>query len=205
MFPKRCLDLALVVPGLIIISPLLALIALWIRLDSPGPALFRQIRVGRFGRPFTILKFRTMIDDAERLGPQLTVGTDMRVTRFGRFLRRFKLDELPQLFNVLRGDMSLVGPRPEVPRYVDHYPEESKNVVFSVLPGITDLASIRFKDESLILSRADNLELVYVNEIMPVKLALYKEYVANRSIYLDLKIILKTVFEVLIRRKESTL
>lgn len=203
MFLKRCFDFIIVVPALIIISPLLVVLALCIILDSPGPALFHQVRVGQYGKLFRILKFRTMVIDAECRGPQLTVGTDNRITRVGRFLRRYKLDELPQLINVLRGEMSLVGPRPEVPRYVAHYSEDAKSAVLSVLPGITDLASIHFKDENLILSGANNFEEVYITKILPVKLSFYLEYVRNRSIYLDIKIILQTLYAVFIDKRES--
>ncbi len=148
MILKRWFDLLASGLGLIALSPLLVLIALLIKLDSKGPVFFRQERVGRFGKVFRIHKFRTMITDAERQGLQITVGADARVTRVGGALRKYKLDELPQLIDVFLGDMSLVGPRPEVPRYVAFYPEETKDVVLSVRPGITDWASIEYKDEN---------------------------------------------------------
>jgi lipopolysaccharide/colanic/teichoic acid biosynthesis glycosyltransferase len=166
--------------------------ALWIKLDSPGPVLFRQQRVGRHGVPFDIYKFRTMADRPDA-GRQLTVGRDPRITRAGHFLRRSKLDELPQLLNVLEGTMSLVGPRPEVPRYVACYPPEARKAVLSVAPGITDLASILYKEESEILGRAADPERAYIETILPVKLAYYQRYVRERSFWLDLRIIFQTL------------
>ncbi len=196
-FTKRLFDCLAAGAGTVLLAPLLLGIALWVRLDSPGPVLFRQVRVGRHGVPFDIYKFRTMADrrDAGRgdAGPQLTVGQDPRVTRAGRFLRRYKLDELPQLFNVLEGTMSLVGPRPEVPRYVERYPTAVRNTVLSVAPGVTDLAAILYKDESTILGQARDPERAYVETILPVKLEYYQRYVRERSFWLDLHIIFRTL------------
>jgi lipopolysaccharide/colanic/teichoic acid biosynthesis glycosyltransferase len=189
---KRAFDLAAAVAGLAVLAPLLLLIALWIRLDSPGPVLFRQQRVGRHGVPFAILKFRTMTHQPDD-GRQLTVGQDRRITRAGRLLRRCKLDELPQLFNVAGGSMSLVGPRPEVPRYVACYPPQVRALVLSVAPGITDWASILYKQESEILGRAADPERAYVDTILPVKLEYYVRYVRERSFWLDLRIIARTL------------
>ena len=197
MIAKRLLDLALVVPGLLLLSPTLLLIALWIRLDSPGPVFFCQVRIGRGGSPFRIIKFRTMVVDAESRGPQLTVGADSRVTRSGRILRKYKLDELPQLINVLKGDMSLVGPRPEVPRYVELYPEAARRAVLSVPPGITDPASIRFMDENVLLANVSDPEAYYVEKLLPEKLAAYQDYVANRSLIGDLIVIWQTLVNVI--------
>jgi lipopolysaccharide/colanic/teichoic acid biosynthesis glycosyltransferase len=194
---KRLFDLLAAGAGALVLAPLLLGIALWIKLDSPGPVLFRQVRVGRHGVPFDIYKFRTMRHrpDHERrvAGPQLTVGRDPRVTRAGRFLRHYKLDELPQLFNVLEGTMSLVGPRPEVPRYVECYPPAVRNTVLSVAPGITDLAAILYRDESAILGQARDPEQAYVDTILPVKLEYYQRYVRERSFWLDLRIIFRTL------------
>jgi lipopolysaccharide/colanic/teichoic acid biosynthesis glycosyltransferase len=194
---KRLFDLLAAGAGVLVLAPLLLGIALWIKLDSPGPVLFRQVRVGRHGVPFDIYKFRTMRHrpDQERrvAGAQLTVGRDPRVTRAGRFLRHYKLDELPQLFNVLEGTMSLVGPRPEVPRYVECYPPAVRNTVLSVAPGITDLAAILYRDESAILGQARDPEHAYVNTILPVKLEYYQRYVRERSFWLDLRIIFRTL------------
>jgi lipopolysaccharide/colanic/teichoic acid biosynthesis glycosyltransferase len=194
---KRLFDLVAAGTGLLLLAPLLLALALWIRLDSPGPALFRQRRVGRHGVPFAILKFRTMRRQASAAAgtadAQLTVGQDPRITRAGRFLRRSKLDELPQLFNVVLGTMSLVGPRPEVPRYVDCWPPEARRTVLSVRPGITDWAAILYKDENAILGQAADPERAYVETILPVKLAYYQRYVHERSFWLDLRIIARTL------------
>lgn len=192
MLSKRLFDVIAAGCGLLALAPLLLAIALWVRLDSPGAALFRQRRVGRHGVPFDIYKFRTMVERPDA-GRQLTVGQDPRITRAGRFLRRTKLDELPQLLNVLEGTMSLVGPRPEVPRYVDCYPPDVRRTVLSVAPGITDLASILYKEESEILGRARDPEQAYVQTILPVKLAYYERYVRERSFWLDLRIIFRTL------------
>lgn len=188
---KRAFDLAASLCGLLLLAPLLGSIALWIRLDSPGPVFYRQYRIGRFGVPFSIFKFRTMT--AQAAGAQLTVGRDARVTRAGRFLRHYKLDELPQLINVLQGSMSLVGPRPEVPRYVACYPPDVRRIVLSVAPGITDWASIHYKDENAILGQAADPEQAYIDTILPVKLAYYVRYVQERSFWTDLRIIASTL------------
>ncbi|MCC2972432.1 sugar transferase [Massilia sp. IC2-476] len=189
---KRAFDLLGATLGLVLLAPLLILIALWIRLDSRGPVLYRQQRVGRGGRLFTIYKFRTM---AQRQvdGPELTVGADPRVTRAGRFLRHYKLDELPQLWNVVEGSMSLVGPRPEVPRYVDCYPLEQRRLVLSVVPGITDWAAIRYKDENAVLARAADPERAYVESVLPVKLDYYVRYVRERTFWGDIRILAHTL------------
>lgn len=172
------------------------LMAVWIRADSPGSALFRQTRVGLHGREFRILKFRTMRIHDGRDHPQLTVGQDARITPAGRFLRRWKLDELPQLLNVLRGEMSLVGPRPEVPRYVAHYPVQLRDTVLSVRPGITDLASIEFRNENELLGQAVDPERAYLEQILPIKLGYYVQYVRTRSMMVDVRILLKTLVAV---------
>jgi lipopolysaccharide/colanic/teichoic acid biosynthesis glycosyltransferase len=200
---KRVFDVLAAGAGLVLLTPLLLAIALWIRLDSPGPALFRQRRVGRHGVPFDIYKFRTMVERPGG-GRQLTVGQDPRITRAGRLLRRTKLDELPQLLNVLEGTMSLVGPRPEVPRYVDCYPPDVRRTVLSVAPGITDLASILYKEESDILGRAGDPEQAYVQAILPVKLAYYQRYVHERSFWLDLRIIFRTLAALVCQRSTAT-
>jgi len=173
-----------------LLAPLLLLVALWIKLDSPGPALFRQIRVGRHGVPFTIHKFRTM---RAQPGAQITVGADPRITRAGHFLRATKLDEFPQLWDVLRGAMSLVGPRPEVPRYVAMYPAALRDVVLSVRPGITDPASLNFRNESELLARAEDPEREYVEVVMPMKLQIAADYVRNASLVGDVRLILATL------------
>ena len=186
---KRLFDLLCAGAGLVLLAPLLFGIALWIKLDSRGPVFFRQQRVGRFGAPFRIHKFRTMRVDASALGPQITVGADPRVTRAGRLLRRHKLDELPQLLDVFTGTMSLVGPRPEVPRYVALYPAALRDKVLSVRPGITDPASIEYRDESALLAAAIDPELAYIEQVMPAKLRFAAEYVEHRSMLGDLRLI----------------
>ncbi len=192
MLIKRLFDFIAALLGLIILAPLFAAVACWIKLDSSGPVFFRQQRIGRQGVPFSIVKFRTMLADTESKG-QITTRNDARVTRAGRFLRRYKIDELPQLINVVLGEMSLVGPRPEVPRYVACYPTDIREIVLSVLPGITDWASIEYKEESNLLDRARNSERTYVEVILPVKLGYYVRYVKQRSFLMDLRIICMTL------------
>ena len=196
---KRLFDLLLSTLGLLVLAPLLLLIAALIKLDSPGPVMFRQERVGRFGRPFHIHKFRTMRHEPAGQGLQITVGADRRITRVGGFLRASKLDELPQLLDVWLGDMSLVGPRPEVPRYVAHYPAELREKVLSVRPGITDIASIEYRDESAVLARAADPEHAYVHEVLPHKLALAARYVERSSLWLDVWLIWRTVVAIVRR------
>ncbi len=183
------MDIILSVIGFALFGVPMLLVAAWIRLDSPGPALFRQVRVGRGGRFFEILKFRTM--SLRNGGIALTVRGDSRVTRVGMFLRASKIDELPQLINVLKGDMSLVGPRPEVPEYAFRYPEQK--LVWSVRPGITDPTAIRFRDESALLARMDDPERYYVETVLPQKIEGYLEYLERRSLLYDVAVILNTV------------
>lgn len=190
---KRLFDLVLAGLGLIALAPVFAAIALWIKLDSPGPVFFRQVRVGQHGKPFRIHKFRTMVSTPGTAQLQITVGNDTRITRSGRILRRFKLDELAQLVDVVLGSMSLVGPRPEVPKYVALYPDEVRDVILSVKPGITDPASIRFRNESEILAHAADPEREYVETILPMKLRHYVQYVNTRTLASDLRIILETL------------
>ncbi len=182
--------------GLMFLSPLFLIIAVLIALESNGPVIFRQERVGLNGRVFRIHKFRTMAADAEHKGLQITVGPDQRITRVGTVLRKYKLDELAQLIDVLVGDMSLVGPRPEVPKYMAFYPVAVRSEVLSVRPGITDWASIQFRDENDILGRAPDPEKAYVEEVLPIKQRYYVEYVRKRSLIGDLRIIFATIFAV---------
>ncbi|GAB4560799.1 MAG: O-antigen biosynthesis protein WlbG [Rhizobacter sp.] len=188
---KRVFDVVLSALGLLLLSPLWLFIAVWIKLDSPGPVFFRQERMGRYGVPFRIHKFRTMTHGAA--GAQITVGADARITRAGAFLRRAKLDELPQLIDVLRGAMSLVGPRPEVPRYVAMYPPGLRDKVLSVRPGITDVASLEYRHEGELLARAADPEREYVDVVMPAKLKLAAQYVDHASLRFDLRLILRTL------------
>lgn len=184
---KRLFDIAASCIGLLLLAPVLLGIAVWIKRDSSGPVFFRQERIGRHGQPFRIYKFRSMRQD--NAGLQITVGADDRITRSGHFIRAYKLDELPQLINVLLGDMSIVGPRPEVPRYVALYPADVRAEVLSVRPGITDLASVQYRSESTLLAQSSNPEQTYVDTILPAKLALCRQYVRERSFWLDLRII----------------
>ena len=192
---KRVVDVVASVLGLIFLCPFFLYAAYRIKKDSPGPVFFRQERVGKNGVPFKIYKFRTMVQDAEALGKQITVGRDKRITPFGEFLRAYKLDEFPQLINVLKGEMSLVGPRPEVPRYVALYSEEERKVLL-VRPGITEEASVIFRNESELLSVAEDPEKYYIEEIMPRKLKLNLEYIEEFSLLKDLSILWRTFVKV---------
>lgn len=195
---KRLFDIAASLAGLLLLAPLFAAIAVWIKLDSPGPVFFRQQRIGRHGEPFSIFKFRTMQTTPAETR-QLTVGRDSRITGAGHFLRHYKLDELPQLINVLQGSMSLVGPRPEVPRYVNCYPPEVRAIVLSVAPGITDWASVLYREESTILGQAADPERAYIDTILPAKLDYYVRYVRERSFWTDLRIIFSTLSAILLK------
>lgn len=190
---KRLFDLLASSIGLLVLSPLFLVITLAIKFESSGSVFFRQERVGRFGKTFRIHKFRTMVTDAEWHGLQITAGADARVTRVGALLRKTKLDELAQLLDVFSGTMSLVGPRPEVPRYVAYYPVEARELIQSVKPGITDWASIKFKDENEILGKSKDPHSTYINEVLPIKIDFYTEYVRRRSFFGDLQIIFATL------------
>ena len=178
---KRIFDIVASLGGLIILSPMLIIVAICIKLDSKGPVFFKQKRVGKNKKIFEIYKFRTMVTDAEKLGKQITVGNDSRITRVGKFIRKCKLDELPQLINVVKGEMSLVGPRPEVPRYVELYDEYQEQILL-VQPGITDYASIEYRNENDILGNSSNPEETYIEEIMPTKIELNMKYIRNISL-----------------------
>lgn len=191
---KRVFDFFAAFVGIIVISPILIIVSVVIKIDSPGKVMFLQKRVGKGEKEFYIYKFRTMVTDAEKLGKQITVGKDSRITKVGAFLRKYKIDELPQLFNVLKGDMSLVGPRPEVPKYVALYSKEQKKVL-SVRPGITDLASLRYSDENEILGKVDNPEEHYINVIMRDKLNLNLEYIEKSNLFFDISLIIKTIIK----------
>lgn len=192
---KRCFDLIAASMALLILWPLFIVIALWIKWDSKGPVFFKQIRVGRNEKNFAIWKFRSMSvpRSPQAAGLLITVGEDTRVTRSGAFIRKTKLDELPQLINVVRGEMSIVGPRPEVPRYIAFYTEAQKKIVLSVRPGITDNASILFRDENLILGQSKDPEKTYIEEVLPIKIAHYIAYVQQRSFIKDIQIIFSTI------------
>lgn len=192
---KRLFDIVSSGIGLLCLAPVFVVMAIWIKLDSRGPVFYRQIRVGRYGRDFRIFKFRSMRVGSDK-GRQITVGErDPRITRSGYFIRRYKIDELPQLINVFLGDMSIVGPRPEVRKYVDLYSEEQRKV-FQVRPGITDLASIKYRNENELLSQVDDPDTYYIDVIMPDKLAINLEYIRHQSFMGDIKIIFNTLFKI---------
>ena len=193
MIAKRMMDVVASALGLLLLLPALVVIAVIIKIDSSGPVFFRQERVGRQGRPFRIFKFRSMVAGAPRMGTALTVRGDARITRVGMLLRRSKLDELPQLINVIAGDMSIVGPRPEVPEFMKFYAPDQRAIILSMRPGITDCAAILFRDESSLLDGECDPVDVYRREIMPIKFAYYERYSREVGILNDLRIILATI------------
>lgn len=193
---KRLFDIIFSIFGLIITSLLTLALALLIKLESPGPVFYRGERVGKEGKVFRIFKFRSMVERAEQLGGPSTAGDDPRLTKIGKFMKKFQLDELPQLINVQRGEMSLVGPRPEVKMYVDMISEEEKKTILSIKPGMTDFASLWNFHEGDVLRGSPDPEKAYIEKIRPEKIRLQMEYVKNRSFLLDLKIIIKTVLKV---------
>ena len=193
---KRLLDLVLSSIRLFLASPFLLIIALAIKLDLPGPVFYRGVRVGKHGKQFRMFKFRSMVANADKIGGPSTAGDDPRLTPVGKLLKKYQLDELPQLFNVLRGEMSIVGPRPEVPLYVDMMTEEEKRVILSVRPGMTDWASLWNFHEGEILRGSKDPEKTYQEKIRPEKIRLQMKYVKERNLWVDLKIIVKTVLEI---------
>ena len=192
---KRIFDIILSLFGLIILLPFMLIIAIFIKLDSKGPVFFKQLRVTKNGREFKIFKYRTMRVGSDKYS-QITVGKDDRITKIGSFLRKYKLDEIPQLINVLIGDMSLVGPRPEVPKYVALYTDEQKEIL-KVRAGITDYASIEFSDENDLLASEEDPEKAYIEKVMPKKIELNKKYISEISMLTDIKIILLTIKKIL--------
>jgi lipopolysaccharide/colanic/teichoic acid biosynthesis glycosyltransferase len=192
---KRAFDLVVALLGLVLLSPLLAIAALLVKLDSNGPIFFRQERMGIRFRPFFIYKFRTMVQDAPQMGSLITCGDDPRITRIGRLLRKTKIDELPQLINILKGEMSLVGPRPEIRQYVELFRQDYQEIL-KVRPGITDIASLKYRDESTLLATLPNPSQVYVTELLPDKISLGKEYIRRASFFFDLTLILKTLLKI---------
>ncbi len=196
LFAKRVFDIVASFLGLTVLFVPFLIVAIIIKCTSKGPVFFRQERVGKGGKTFRIFKFRTMVVDAEKKGLQITVGKDSRVTGIGKFLRKTKMDELPQLINVLIGQMSFVGPRPEVPHYVEMYSDYQRNIL-RVKPGITELASIVYRDENEVLAGSDDPEQTYINEIMPKKIELNMEYIQKMSFWYDIKLIFKTFAAIL--------
>lgn len=191
---KRIFDIVASVLVLIILFPFLLIVSVWIALDSRGGIFYKQMRVGKKGKKFGLLKFRSMQINDDSNG-QITVGADNRITKAGKFIRRYKIDEFPQLLNIIVGQMSIVGPRPEVPKYVEMYTVEQQKVL-DILPGLTDYATLEYIDEQKLLGAADDPEKVYVQEVMPAKLALNLKYVSERNLGLDLKLIFKTIFKI---------
>ena len=189
---KRLFDVIFSLAGVVLLFPVLLLVALLVKLDSKGPVFFRQERIGQGFKPFIIVKFRTMVTDACRKGPLVTSGGDRRITKIGKFLRRTKIDELPQLLNVLKGDMSLVGPRPEVAKYVEIFSDDFREVL-KVRPGITDFAALEYSDEEEILKKYADPEEGYIREILPAKIKLYKKYLRERGLLTDIKLIVLTL------------
>ncbi len=189
---KRLFDFIFSLCGLLVLSPFLVIISIAVLFSMGWPVFYSQIRVGKGGVTFKIFKFRSMIKDAENIGPAFTVGGDPRITGLGRFLRRTKLDELPQLFNVLFGQMSFVGPRPEVPQYVERYSDEQRRVL-TVKPGMTDPASIVYRNEEEVLARYDDRQKAYVEKLMPAKLKLNLEYIDKSNFFSDISLIFKTI------------
>ena len=191
----RFFDFILSLVGLVVLAPIFIVLAIWIKIDSKGPVFYKQVRVGQNGIDFGLFKFRSMVVDADKKGLITVGGRDPRITRSGYFIRKYKLDELPQLINVLVGDMSLVGPRPEVRKYVDLYTDEQQKVL-SVKPGITDYASIEYMDENEILGKSSDPEKTYIEEIMPEKIRYNMKYIQNKNLFEYFKIILLTVLKI---------
>ncbi len=191
----RFFDFILSLVGLVVLAPIFIVLAIWIKIDSKGPVFYKQVRVGRNGIDFGLFKFRSMVVDADKRGLITVGGRDPRITRSGYFIRKYKLDELPQLINVLVGDMSLVGPRPEVRKYVDLYTDEQQKVL-SVKPGITDYASIEYMDENEILGKSSDPEKTYIEEIMPEKIKYNMKYILNKNISEYFKIIFLTLLKI---------
>lgn len=189
---KRLFDIVCSFFGLVVLSPLFIFLSLWVGLTSRGGVFYKQQRVGLKGRDFILYKFRSMATGSDKKGLLTVGGKDSRITKAGYFIRKYKLDELPQLFNVLKGDMSFVGPRPEVRKYVDMYSEEQRRVL-SVRPGITDIASMKYRNENDLLAKAENPEQYYIDVIMPDKLALNLNYIDTRNFFRDIKLIFRTI------------
>lgn len=196
LFLKRCFDITASAFGLLVLAVPFLIIAIIIKVTSKGPVFFRQVRVGKNGKEFRIFKFRTMVADAEKKGMQITVGADSRITGIGKFLRKTKVDELPQLINVFIGQMSFVGPRPEVPRYVAMYSDYQRNIL-RIKPGITELASIVYRDENEVLAQSEDPEKTYIEDIMPKKIGLNIEYMKKLGFWYDLKLIFMTFAAIL--------
>jgi len=196
---KRVFDILMATIGLILLSPLFLLVAVLIKLDSPGPIFFRQERIGKRFRSFLIYKFRTMVEHAAQIGTEITYGKDPRITRIGRLLRETKIDELPQIINVLKGEMSLVGPRPEIRQYVELFQRDYEEIL-KVRPGISDMASLKYSDEGSLLGNSRNPREEYISRVLPDKIRLAREYIKHSSLVFDLRLIFKTLLKLFERR-----
>ena len=192
-YGKRIFDFIASLIGLILLSPFLVIIGVLVKISDKGPVFYRSKRVGQNFKPFYLLKFRTMVVNAEELGPSITKGGDQRITKIGKFLRKYKLDELPQLWNVVKGELSLVGPRPEVEKYISFYKDDYKEIL-KIRPGITDYAAIKFKNEEEILAKFEDVEKAYIENVLPEKIKLYKTYLNEIGFLTDLKLIFKTLW-----------
>lgn len=199
---KRLFDVVFSFIGLLILLPLFVVVAILIKIDNSGPVFFIQERIGKNFKPFNLYKFRSMVMDAPEKGISITAGGDSRITKIGKFLRKTKIDELPQLVNVLKGDMSFVGPRPEMKKYVDIFKEEYKEIL-KVKPGITDIASLNYRDEESVLKDKEGPEEYYINVLLPEKIKLSKEYIKNASLTYDLKLIFLTLFRLFVLKKHK--
>jgi lipopolysaccharide/colanic/teichoic acid biosynthesis glycosyltransferase len=197
-YGKRIFDVVASSIGLIVLLPVFIVIAILIKLNDKGPIFYKQKRIGQNFKPFELLKFRTMVVNADKIGPAITKDGDPRTTKIGKFLRKTKLDELPQLWNVIRGDMSIVGPRPEVEKYIRYYKYDYKEIL-KVKPGITDYAAIKFRNEEEILSQFEDVEKAYIEHILPKKINLYKIYINKVGFLTDLKIIFNTLWRIVYR------
>ena len=196
---KRVFDILMATIGLILLSPLFLLVAVLIKLDSPGPIFFRQERIGKRFRSFLIYKFRTMVEHAAQIGTEITYGKDPRITRIGRLLRETKIDELPQIINVLKGEMSLVGPRPEIRQYVELFQRDYEEIL-KVRPGISDMASLKYSDEASLLGNSRNPREEYISRVLPDKIRLAREYIKHSSLVFDLRLIFRTLLKLFERR-----
>jgi lipopolysaccharide/colanic/teichoic acid biosynthesis glycosyltransferase len=197
-YGKRIFDFIASLIGLILLSPFLVIIGVLVKISDKGPVFYRSKRVGQNFKPFYLLKFRTMVVNAEELGPSITKGGDQRITKIGKFLRKYKLDELPQLWNVVKGELSLVGPRPEVEKYISFYKDDYKEIL-KIRPGITDYAAIKFRNEEEILSQFEDVERAYIEQVLPEKIKLYKIYLKKVGFLTDLEIIFKTLWKIVFK------
>jgi lipopolysaccharide/colanic/teichoic acid biosynthesis glycosyltransferase len=197
-YGKRIFDFIASLIGLILLSPFLVIIGILVKISDKGPVFYRSKRVGQNFKPFYLLKFRTMVVNAEELGPSITKGGDQRITKIGRFLRKTKLDELPQLWNVVKGELSLVGPRPEVEKYISFYKDDYKEIL-KIRPGITDYAAIKFRNEEEFLAKFEDVEKAYIENVLPEKIKLYKTYLNEIGFLTDLKVIFKTLWAIIFK------